>query len=463
MIQRPLFLVLAMLAFTQPATAQTFGAQEFTLENGLQVVVIPNHRAPVVTSMLWMKVGAADEKPGFSGMAHYFEHLMFKGTAKVAPGEFSRTVKMLGGQDNAFTSQDYTAYFQSIAVENLPRMLEMEADRLVNLAPPADHYASEKQVVIEERKQRTDNDPRAKFGEQMNSTLYVNHPYGTPVIGWMSEIEKYEWKDVKFFYDTWYAPNNAILIVSGDITAEQLKPMAEKYFGAIPKKTIPPRKRPEVPPASAQTLVTMQDASVHQSLYQKISIGPSDSKDKADSLALQVLAEILSGGPSARFYTSIVIGQKKATNVSFSYISSALDYGTIAMGGTPAGDVTPEELGAAIDAEIAKVLADGVTETEVKEAIQRLQDQAVFARDSLTGPAMVFGVALTTGSTVRDVEYWSDDIAKITAKQVQDSARKYLDEATPWVRPPVTGHLLPAPPEPAKVETPAEENVDVQG
>lgn len=463
MIKRSFFLLFAVLALPQSAIAQTFGAQEFTLSNGLQVVVIPNHRAPVVTSMLWMKVGAADEQPGFSGMAHYFEHLMFKGTAKIAPGEFSRTVKMLGGQDNAFTSQDYTAYFQSIAVENLPRMLEMEADRLVNLAPPADHYASEKQVVIEERRQRTDNDPRAKFGEQMNSTLYVNHPYGTPVIGWMSEIEKYEWTDVKFFYDTWYAPNNAVLIVSGDITAEQLKPMAEKHFGAIPKKVIPPRKRPEVPPAAGRTSVTVQDASVHQSLYQKMFIGPTDSKDKADSLALQVLSEILSGGPSARLYTSIVIGQKKATNVSFSYNSSALDYGTIALGGTPVGDVTPEELGMALDAEITKVIEHGVTETEVKEAIQRLQDQAVFARDSLTGPAMVFGVALTTGSTVRDVEYWSDDIAKVTAKQVQDAARKYLDERTPWVRPPVTGYLLPAPAEPAKVEDAPKEKTDVQG
>lgn len=463
MKMRLFFLLLTALALPAPAMAQTFGAQEFTLDNGLQVVVIPNHRAPVVTSMLWMKVGAADEMAGASGMAHYFEHLMFKGTQKMQAGDFSKTVKMLGGQDNAFTSQDYTAYFQSIAVDNLPRMLEMEADRLVNLAPPAEHYASEKQVVIEERRQRTDNDPRAKFGEQMNSALFVNHPYGTPVIGWMAEIEKYEWPDVKIFYDTWYAPNNAVLIVSGDITADQLRPMAQKYFGKIPAKKIPARKRPEVPPALGKTVVTVQDKSVHQSLYQKLFIAPSAAKSKTESLALQVLSEILSGGPSTRFYKSVVIEQKKATDVYFGYNPVALDYGTISIGGTPAANVSPEELGDAFDAEIRKVIENGVDEDEVKDAIQRLRDQSVFARDSLTGPAMLFGMALTTGHSVRDVEYWSDDIAAITAQQVQEAARKYLDERSPWVRPPVTGYLLPAPAEAETENNASQEAPDVQG
>lgn len=425
------------------AFAQTFGAQEFTLDNGLQVVVIPNHRAPVVTSMLWMKVGAADEKPGSSGMAHYFEHLMFKGTKKIAPGEFSKTVKMLGGNDNAFTSQDYTAFFESVSIENLPKVMEMDADRLVNLAPPAEHYTSEKQVVIEERRQRTDNDPRAVFGEQMDSTLYVNHPYGTPVIGWMSEMEKYEWPDVKVFYDTWYAPNNAILIVSGDITAEDLKPLAEKYYGAIAKKSVPVRKRPEIPPAIGSAVLTLHDPSIHQSIFQKEYLAPTEAGNRADSLALQVLEEILSGGPSARLYKNIVVQEKKATGVDFNYNANMLDYGSISVGGTPANGVSPEALEGAIDDEIANVIKNGVSETEVKEAIQRLQDQAVFARDSVTGPAMIFGVALTTGSSVQDVENWPADIAKVTAAQVKAVAAKYLDDAHPWIRPPVSGYLLP--------------------
>lgn len=443
MKKRSFLLLLAALTLPFPAFAQTFGAQEFTLENGLQVVVIPNHRAPVVTSMLWMKVGAADEKPGSSGMAHYFEHLMFKGTPKHPAGEFSKIIKMLGGQDNAFTSQDYTAYYESVSVENLPKIMEMDADRLVNLAPPPDHYTSEKKVVIEERRQRTDNDPRAIFGEQMNSTLYVNHPYGKPVIGWMSEIEKYEWKDVKEFYDIWYAPNNAVLVISGDVTAESVKPLAEKYYGGVAKKNVPPRKRPEIPPALGTAKLALHDAGIHQSVFQKIYLAPTEAKNREDSLALQVLAEILGGGPSARFYKNIVINKKKATGVGFDYNSNALDYGTISVGGTPSDGVSPDELEEAINIEIRKVINIGVTNTEVREAVQRLQDEAVFARDSLSGPAMIFGAAITTGSTVADIENWPADIAKVTPAQIKTAAEKYLDDSKPWIRPPVTGYLLP--------------------
>lgn len=442
------------LLFTAPyaAHAQTFGAQEFTLENGLQVVVIPNHRAPIVTTMLWMKVGRADEAPGVSGMAHYLEHLMFKGTKKMAPGDFSKTVKTLGGDDNAFTSQDYTAYFSSVSVDNLPKIMEMDADRLMNLNPPAEHFASEKNVVLEERRQRTDNDPRALFGEQLGSLLFVNHPYGTPTIGWMAEIESYEWADVKKFYDAWYAPNNAILVVSGDITAEKLKPLAEKYYGVLPKKELPSRKRPAVPPAPAPVELTMENPAIRQSIYQKTYIAPSENMNREDSLSIQVLSEIMGGTANARFYKNIVVEQKKATGISFNYQEAALDYGTISLYGTPAQGVSTQELGKAIDDEIKKVITDGVTETEVKEAIQRLQDQAVFARDSVAGPAIIFGAALTTGSTVEDVEHWADDISKVSAADVQNVATKYLNDLKPWIRPAVTGHLLPAAQTTAPVE-----------
>jgi len=445
MLSRALFIFLIAISAPYAASAQSFGAQEFTLSNGLQVVVIPNHRAPVVTSMLWIKVGRADEAPGVSGMAHYLEHLMFKGTQKMAPGEFSKTVKTLGGDDNAFTAQDYTAYFTSVSVDNLPKIMEMDADRLVNLNPPADHFASEKQVVLEERRQRTDNDPRALFGEQLNSMVFVNHPYGTPVIGWMSEIERYEWSDVKKFYDKWYAPNNAVLVVSGDITAEQLKPLAEKYYGAIPKKEIPTRVRPLVPPAPAKPLLALSDKTIHQSIYQKITLAPSYRMDKKDSMALDVLAEIMDGNATARLYKNIVIEQKKATSVDFNYNSTSYDYGAISIGGTPAVGISPEELGKALDAEITAIITGGVTDTEVKDAIQRLQDTAIFARDSVAGPAMIFGAALTTGSTVTDVENWTNDIAKVTAADVKAVAAKYLDDAKPWIRPAVTGYMIPEP------------------
>jgi zinc protease len=456
MTKRHIILFLTVVLLAIPARAQTFGAQEFTLQNGMQVVVIPNHRAPVVTHMIWIRVGGADNLPGRSGMAHYFEHLMFKGTKTMAAGDYSKTIKTLGGNDNAFTGQDYTAYFESVAVENLPKVMAMEADRMQNLAPPEEHFKSEKDVVIEERRQRTDNDPRAMFNEQLNAALFVNHPYGTPVIGWMDEIEKYDWSDVKTYYDTWYAPNNAILVVSGDITAEKLKPLAEKYYGAMPQKIIPVRTRPNIPPAPAQTLLTLRHPAIHQSVYQKIYLGPTEAKAKQESLALQVLAEIMNGGPTARLYKNIVSGARKATSVAFDYNSTMLDYGSIIIGGAPVDGVTPEELGTLLQAEIQKVIDGGVTEAEVKEAVQSLQDEAVFARDSVTGPAMIFGSALATGSKVSDVEQWSDNISKVTPAQIKAAAAKYLDDAKPWIRPAVTGYLLPATPPPAPAQAPIE-------
>lgn len=452
------FIVFLTLSVPYAANAQTFGAEEFTLSNGMQAVVIPNHRAPVVTHMIWIKVGGADNAPGKSGMAHYFEHLMFKGTKTMAPGDYSKTVKTLGGNDNAFTGQDYTAYYASVSVDNLPKIMAMEADRMQNLNPPPEHFASEKSVVLEERRQRTENDPRALFAEQMNAALFINHPYATPVVGWMDEIEKYQWDDVKSYYDAWYAPNNAILVVSGDITAAQLKPLAEKYYGAIPQKILPARVRPAVPPAAAQTDITLAHPAIHQAAYQLSLIAPAESKMREDSLALQVLSEILDGGPSTRLYKNIVVDAKKATNVFFRYNAAALDYGRISVGGTPAENVDPKELAALLDAQIEDIVKNGVSEDETREAIQRLQDEAVFARDSLSGPAMIFGAALTTGSSVRDIEHWTDDIAKVTPQAVHKAAQTYLDAQKPWVRTGVRGYLYPAP----QITAPQEEASHVE-
>jgi len=434
--------VVLLLSF--PAQAQTFGAQEFTLKNGMQVVVIPNHRAPVVTHMIWYKVGAAEETPGKSGMAHYLEHLLFKGTAKMGPGEYSKTIKILGGNDNAFTAQDYTAFHETVSVDHLEQVMEMEADRMLNIDPPPEHYKSEKAVIIEERRQRTDDNPTAMFAEQMNSLLYINHPYSIPVIGWMNEMKLYEWPDVKAFYDKWYAPNNAILVISGDVTADQVKPLAEKIYGVLPQKNIEPRHRPQVAPANSQTLVSLQDPSVHQPMWEKMYLATCESRNKNDALALEVLAEIMDGGPTTRLYKDLVVTQKKATGAEFYYNSTALDYGSITLSATPADGVSLDDLGTAVMAEVDAVIKDGVTVQETKDAIQRLRDEAIYARDSLTGPAMIFGAALATGSTVADVENWPADIAKVTPAQVQAVAAKYLNDAKPWIRPAVTGHLIPA-------------------
>ena len=428
---------------SRTAPAATFGAESFMLDNGLQVVLIPNRRAPIVTHMLWYKVGAADEKPGLSGMAHYFEHLMFKGTGEMPPGAYSRNVRMLGGNENAFTGQDYTAYYANVAKENLPKIMEMEADRMQNLAPPPDHFKSEKAVVIEERRQRTENDPQALFGEQMQSTLFPNHPYGTPVIGWMSEIEKYEWQDVKTFYDTWYAPNNAVLIVSGDITAAELKKLAEDHYGPVPSKAVPPRRRPATAPANGTTHMTLRSARVQQPALVKSWIAPAWPRRPNDALALEVLEEIMSGGSATRLYKKLVAEDGKAVNVALSYDDTALDYGTIRVSAVPTAGTTLEELEAAIDAELARLHEDGVSEAETQAAIRRLQDAATLARDSLQGPAYLFGAALSIGASVEDVESWSADIGRVTAEDVAAAARKYLNPDAPWLRPPVTGYLLP--------------------
>lgn len=438
-----LTLLVATPVMAQDAAKKTFNAEHFTLSNGMDVVVIPNHRAPVVTHMVWYKVGAADEKPGLSGMAHYLEHLLFKGTEELAPGEYSRRVRVLGGNDNAFTGQDFTAYYASVSVDNLYEIMQMEADRMLNANPPAAHYASEKEVVLEERRQRTDNDPRAQFGEQLNSLLFVNHPYGTPIIGWMDEIRRYEWPDVKKFYDAWYAPNNAILVVSGDMTAERLRPAAEEIYGKLKSKELPPRARPAVPPAPASPLLSFRDESIRQPVWQSVYLAPAHRQNKKDSLALQVLRDVMSGGPTTRLYDSLVVKQKKAVSVGLSYNGTALDYGTLVLSGTPADGVSLEELQALTEAEIKDVIENGVTETEVADAINRLQSEAVFARDSLAGPAMIIGYALTTGSTLDELEYWPRDIGTVTSEDVQRVAATYLNKDKPWIRPSVTGHMLP--------------------
>jgi len=441
------FLLLGLTFFlfccSPNVNAKVFNAESFTLENGLQVIVIANHRAPVVTHMVWYRVGAADEPQGLSGMAHYFEHLMFKGTEKMAPGEFSRLVKKLGGNDNAFTGQDYTAYFQSISIDHLETMMEKEADRMVNLKVPAEHFASEKQVVLEERRQRVDNDPRSIFNEQMKSALFINHPYGTPVIGWMEEIEGYEWEDVKVFYDQWYAPNNAIVVISGDVTVEDIKPMVERTYGQLEPKELPPRVRTEIPPGNSQTLMVLNHQSINQPAFRSIRLAPAYHKERDDSLALMVLEEILSGGATTRLYKNLVVDSKKAISVGFSYNGSNLDYGSIYISGVPTEGISLAELEGLIQDEIDNVINNGVTDQEVSEAIQRMQDAAIYARDSLSGPAMTFGYGLTTGADINDIENWPTLIAKIKPGDVKRVAKKYVSADKHWIRPPVVGHTLP--------------------
>lgn len=442
---RILVLVFILLTVAGPAAARekTFGAESFMLDNGMQVVVIPNHRAPVVTQMVWYKTGAADEDRGQSGIAHFVEHLMFKGTDSVPPGEFSKRVKAMGGEDNAFTSYDFTAYHQSVSTANLETVMTMEADRMQNLSFPQADVDSERLVVIEERRERTENDPRTAFGEQMRAALFVNHPYGNPVIGWFHEVDALNRHDVKQFYDTWYAPNNAILVVSGDITAKELKPVAERTYGKVPRRDVPQRHWTAVPPLRGTPLLTLRDKSIRQPSLTRLCRAPSYVQDRQASLALQVLENILDGGASTRLYKTLAVEKKIATSIGLSYDADRYSDGTISIGAVPAPGVSLPDLDRAIGEQLHILARDGVEKQELRDAKTRLKDAAIYARDSLMGPAMTFGAALAVGETVDDVEYWPDAIETVTAAQVQDAAQRFLDMADTGTSPCVTGYLLP--------------------
>jgi len=296
-------LVAAVIAMSAaaPAFAKIFDPDTFTLDNGMQVVLITNHRAPVVRHMVWYKVGAADEAPGETGIAHLLEHLMFKGTTNYGPGVFSGQVARNGGQENAFTSYDYTAYHQTIARDRLEMVMKMEADRMTNLVINEQQVAPERNVVLEERRSRTDNNPSAQLHEQVSAALYLNYPYRRPIIGWEHEIKALDVDRILAFYKRYYAPNNAVLVVEGDVTMDELKPLAEKYYGAIPRGPEITRTRTTEPPATADRRVILENERVTQPSWSRRYLAPSYRYgDTEHAYALQVLSEIIGGGASSR-------------------------------------------------------------------------------------------------------------------------------------------------------------------
>ncbi|SOD96108.1 M16 family metallopeptidase [Caenispirillum bisanense] len=431
---------------------QVFDAHAFTLDNGLQVVVIPDHRVPVVTQMVWYKVGAADEPPGKSGIAHLFEHLMFKGTDEIPPGEFSKIVARNGGTDNAFTASDYTAYFQNIAADRLDLVMRMEADRMADLTLDEKTVLTERDVVLEERLSRVANEPAALLGERVDLALWTVHPYRNPVIGWEHELRELTRDDAVAFYRQWYAPNNAILVVAGDATVEQVRTLAEETYGAIPRGPDFERERVRELPPPADSRVVMEHPRVGQASWSRQYVAPSYNIGEAwEPYALQVLSEILGGGSVSRLYQQLVVKDKVAVSAGAFYRGTAVDYGTFGFYGTPAADRAPEDVQAAIDAEVARLLDEGVTAEEVTQAKQRLKAGLVYARDSSQSAARTIGAALATGSTLADVQAWPQRIGAVTPEQVMQVARDVLREGQS-----ATGVLLPAaPPETAAAPAPA--------
>ena len=424
-----------------PAQSAVFNPETFTLENGMQVVVVTNRRAPVVSHHVWYKVGSADSPLGKSGLPHFLEHLMFKGTEHLAPGEFSRIVARNGGNENAFTGPDYTGYYQTIAKDRLELVMRMEADRMANLKLDEQEVLHELSVVLEERSQRVDNDPGARLSEQLTATQYYHHPYRIPVIGWRHEMESYTREDALDFYRTWYAPNNAVLIVAGDIDAAELRPLAEKYYGAIPARPVPARMRVQEPPQEAPREVVLSDPRVQQPYWIRSYLAPSLTAGATEhAYALEVLGEIFGATSTSRLYRSLVIDQKLATSAGAYYRGSSLDLATFRIYASPRPGVTLDQLEAAVDAELERLKQEPITAKEVERATRRLVAEATYAQDSLSTAVRSFGVALATGLTVEDVEAWPERIGAVTAAQVEAAAAHVFRPETS-----VTGRLLPAP------------------
>lgn len=419
--------------------AGIFNPETIMLDNGMQVVLVPNHRVPVVTHMVWYRVGSADETANESGIAHFLEHLMFKGTKKRKSGEFSEIVARNGGQENAFTSTDYTAYYQTIAVDRLEMVMEMEADRMTNLTITPDQVEPERLVVLEERRSRIENEPGSILSEQLNAALFLAHPYRNPVIGWKHDIENLNIDRILAFYKRWYAPNNAILVVAGDITMEKLKPLAEKYYGVIPRQPDTIRQRAKEPPQQAERRVTMHDKRVPQPSWRRTYVAPGMQwGDNKHAYPLDVLSDIFGSGSSSRLYRSLVIDQKLAIGAGAYYSGDDRGPGRFTVYASPLPGVDMETLEAAVEKEIAKLVAEGISADELARAKTRVQSEAIYARDSLSGGARVLGSALAAGLSIADVENWPDEIAKVTLAAVQDAAKTVFIQKQS-----VTGILLP--------------------
>ncbi len=412
----------------------------FTLGNGLQVVVIPDHRTPVVTQMIWYKVGSADETPGKSGLAHFLEHLMFKGTAKHPAGEFSQTVLRIGGNENAFTSTDYTGYFQRVPREQLGKMMEFEADRMTGLILKDENVLPERDVVLEEFNMRVANNPEARLTEQVMAALYLNHPYGRPVIGWHQEIEKLDREDALAFYKRFYAPNNATLVIAGDVDAKDVRPMAERTFGEVAAQPAIParRQRPQEPLPAASRTVTLSDPRVEQTGLRRYYLVPSAATAAAgESPALDVLAQLMGSGSNSYLYRALVIDRPLAVSAGAGYQGTALDPSQFMISVSPKPGVEFTQIEQVIDGVIADVGHNLVRAEDLERVKTQLIAEAIYAQDNQATLARWYGGALTTGLSIEDIRSWPDRIRTVTAEQVRDAAQKWLDKKRS-----VTGYLI---------------------
>ncbi|MEM6621460.1 MAG: pitrilysin family protein [Pseudomonadota bacterium] len=411
----------------------------YQLENGMDVVVIEDHRAPVVTHMVWYRVGAADEPPGKSGIAHFLEHLMFKGTESFAPGEFQAIVSANGGRDNAFTGQDFTAYHQTIAADRLELVMRMESDRMTGLVLTEDHVVTERDVILEERNQRTDNSPQALFAEQMQAALYLNHPYGVPIIGWRHEMEELSLQDALDFYDRFYAPDNAILVVAGDVDPGDVLSMANVYYGSKEPSGNPPASRPTEPPQLAARRLEMSDPRVAQPYVTRSYLVPAyNPAEPRVSAALSVLSQVLGSGRGSRLSRALELEQGIALGTGTSYSAQARGLATFSVYGVPVPGHNLASIEAALDVELFRMVEAGPDEAELNRAKRQLRASQIFAQDSPTNMAQLYGAVLALGFSVDDVRQWSSVVDAVTPEDVKNAAAMLTIERS------VTGWMLTA-------------------
>lgn len=437
---RATFAAFALSATLAPAVAQAEqdGVTTFELENGMQVVVVEDHRAPVVQHMVWYRAGSADEPVGSSGVAHFLEHLLFKATDTLADGELSATVAANGGRDNAFTSYDYTAYFQRVAADRLELMMRMESDRMRNIRFTEQNVETERRVIIEERNQRTENNPRALFGEQMNAAQYLNHRYGVPIIGWMHEMETLDKADALGFYNTYYYPNNAILVVSGDVDPDEVKTLAKTYYGAIPANPdLPERLRSEEPPQTAERRVIFRDPRVAQEYVSRSYLAPErDPGDQAAAAALTLLAEVLGGGQTSYMTEKLQFDAQLATFSGAFYRGTSVDDTTFDVVVVPAPGLSLQEAEDAMDKVLAQFLVDGVDPEQLERIKKQLRASEIYQRDNVDGIARRYGAAMAVGLGIDDIQSWPQVLQAVTGEDIMEAARSVLNRdasVTGWL------------------------------
>ncbi len=435
-----LVLALTMTLVALPGSLRAAEVTTFELENGLEAVVIEDHRAPVVVHMVWYRVGAADEPPGESGIAHFLEHLMFKATDDLASGELSDVVSRNGGTDNAFTSHDFTAYFQRIAADRLDLVMGMEASRMDGLALVEEDISTERDVVIEERKQRVDSDPGALFREQINAAAFLNHPYGVPVIGWKHEAEALTLEDAMSFYRQHYGPNNAILVVAGDVDPDEVRELAERHYGIIPPNpNVRVRNRPSEPPQLAERRLSFSDPRIGNDYVTRMYLVPErDPGDQKEAATLAMLAQVLGGSSTTSVLArKLQFDDPQAVYTSAWYRDRALDDTNFGLAIVPVEGVSLEEAESLLDEAVAEFLEEGVDAEELERIKTQIRASEIYARDDISNLANIYGRGLVTGLSVDDIDAWPGILQAVTEEEILSAARRHLDR-----RRAVTGFAL---------------------